>query len=73
MGVNCCSHDKEAPEIVIQKPERNINIDNKNPKNSQVQNDFIVVNSTQNNQTLRSSSLNMCKTICTKLTKILNQ
>ena len=56
MGVNCCSHDKEAPEIVIQKPERNINIDNKNPKNSQVQNDFIVVNSTQNNQTLRSSS-----------------
>jgi hypothetical protein len=56
MGVNCCSHDKEAPEIVIQKPERNINIDNKNPKNSQVQNDFIVVNSTQNSQTLRSSS-----------------
>jgi hypothetical protein len=56
MGVNCCSHHKEAPEIVIQKPERNINIDNKNPKNSQVQNDFIVVNSTQNSQTLRSSS-----------------
>ena len=56
MGVNCCSHDKEAPEIVIQKPERNINIDNKNPKNSQIQNDFIVVNSTQNNQILRSSS-----------------
>ena len=56
MGVNCCSHDKEAPEIVIQKPERNINIDNKNPKNSQVQNDFILVNSTQNSQNLRSSS-----------------
>ena len=56
MGVNCCSHDKEAPEIVIQKPERNINIDNKNPKNSQVQNDFIVVNSTQNSQTLGNSS-----------------
>ena len=56
MGVNCCSHEKEAPEIIIRKPESNINLDNKNPKNSQVQNDFIVVNSTQNNQTLRSSS-----------------
>lgn len=57
MGVNCCCTDKkEAPEIVIVKPERNINLDSKNPKNSQVQNDFIVVNSTQNSQNLRSSS-----------------
>lgn len=57
MGVNCCcTNKKEAPEIEIVKPEKNINIDNKNPKNSQVQNDFIVVNSTQNSQNLRSSS-----------------
>ena len=56
MGVNCCSHEKEAPEIIIRKPESNINLDNKNPKNSQVQNDFILVNSTQNSQNLRSSS-----------------
>ena len=57
MGVNCCcTNKKEAPEIEIVKPERNINIDNKNHKNSQVQNDFIVVNSTQNSQNLRSSS-----------------
>lgn len=55
MGVNCCSHEKEAPEIVIQKPERNINLVNKNSNNSQAQNDLIIVNSTQNSQ-LRSSS-----------------
>ena len=56
MGVNCCSHEKEAPEIEIQKPERNIDIANKNPNISQTQNDFIVVNSTQNSQNLGSSS-----------------
>ena len=56
MGVNCCSYEKESPEIVIQKPEKNINTANKNPDISQNQNDLIVVNSTQNSQNLRSSS-----------------
>ena len=57
MGVNCCcSNKEEAPEITCQEPERNINIDNKNPKGSQVQNGLFVVNSTQNSQNLRSSS-----------------
>ena len=56
MGVNCCSYEKESPEIVIQKPEKNINTANKNPDYPQNQNDLIIVNSTQNSQTLRSSS-----------------
>ena len=56
MGVNCCSYEKESPEIVIQKPVKNINTANKNPDISQNQNDLIVVNSTQNSQNLRSSS-----------------
>ena len=56
MGVNCCSFEKESPEIVIQKPEKNINTVNKNRDISQNQNDLIIVNSTQNSQNLRSSS-----------------
>ena len=56
MGVNCCSYEKESPEIVIQTPEKNINTANKNPDISQNQNDLIVVNSAQNSQNLRSSS-----------------
>lgn len=58
MGVNCCSHDKEAPEIIIQKPEKNTNTNtaNQNQYISQNQNDLIVVNSLQNSQSIGSSS-----------------
>ena len=35
MGVNCCSHEKEPPEITIQKPEKKIKVDNNKVNASQ--------------------------------------
>jgi hypothetical protein len=31
MGINCCSHSNEAPEITITKPEKNMTSTNQNP------------------------------------------
>ena len=50
MGVNCCSHDREPPEITINKPEKNINAQNQNQDNSQA-NNLVVINPSQYNQT----------------------
>ena len=60
MGINCCNHEKEPPEITIQSPEKNIFIDNKSPNASQTQNNSSLVNSAQNIQTqsFRSPSPN---------------
>ena len=48
MGVNCCSHDREPPEITINKPEKNINT-NQNLDNTQA-NNLVVINPNQYNQ-----------------------
>lgn len=52
MGVSCCTHQKDAPEIVtLVKPEKNINIkkrENINDKENQ-QNNLIIVNPNENN------------------------
>ena len=50
MGVNCCSHDREPPEITINKPEKNINAQNQNLDNAQ-DNNLVVINPSQYNQT----------------------
>ena len=31
MGINCCSHSNEAPEITITKPEKNMTSTSQNP------------------------------------------
>ena len=52
MGVSCCTHQKDAPEIVtLVKPEKNINIkkrENIYDKENQ-QNNLIIVNPNENN------------------------
>ena len=43
MGVNCCSHAKESPDITITKPEKNMTSTSQNPivkANKKVQNSF---------------------------------
>ena len=53
MGVNCCSHDKEPPEITINKPEKNITTQNPNLDKNQA-NNLVIINPNQNNQSSRS-------------------
>ena len=58
MGVNCCSHEKEAPEITINKPEKNITAQNQNLDKTQP-NNLVVINPNQNNQSSRSNISNV--------------
>ena len=51
MGVNCCSNEKEPPEITINKPENNYSITKKNPNSEKnQQNELIIVNPIQSTQ-----------------------
>lgn len=58
MGVNCCSHEKESPEITIQKPEKKIIVDNNKVNASQEKKNLVNINSSPNSQSLRSPSPN---------------
>ena len=45
MGVNCCSHDKEGPEITVNKPEKNV-IPKNSTENAQA-NNLVVIDPNQ--------------------------
>ena len=46
MGINCCTHEKEAPEITINNPEKNIGAKKNNFDNDK-ENNLVVVNPSQ--------------------------
>ena len=56
MGVNCCSHDKEGPEITVNKPEKNITP--KNPAENAQQNNLVGVDPNHYNQSYKSNPSN---------------
>ena len=51
IGVNCCSNEKEPPEITIYKPENNYSTIKKNHNSEKIQqNELIIVNPIQSTQ-----------------------
>jgi hypothetical protein len=70
MGVNCCSHDKEPPEITINKPEKNITTQNPNLDKNQA-NNLVIINPNQNNQSSRSYISNIDSIIPWKGTMVM--
>ncbi len=51
MGLNCCSNEKEPPEITIYKPENNYSTIKNNHNSEKIQqNELIIVNPIQSTQ-----------------------
>lgn len=69
MGINCCSQEKEPPEITINKPENNRNLDDLKQSPNSVKNqtnELIIVNPIQTSQLQQSlaSSSSSSNIIC---------
>ena len=62
MGINCCTHEKEPPEITINAPEKNCDIDvvkkRPNSVNNNPQNELIIVNPNQSSLIQQSIASN---------------
>lgn len=73
MGVSCCTHQKDAPEIItVVNPEKNINLTKKediSEKGNQ-QNNLIIVNPNENN--IKDLNNNILPNIDSKINNINN-